>query len=93
MYKCLRIMFRGSLSSSFLRDFIQKSAREFSLEGAAQLLPEEDRISIVVCGQKDNIDLFLDAFHAHIAAYDIDQVEIEPYMKVKDYRGVFRVID
>lgn len=93
MHKCLKIIFRGNLSADFLRTFIQKNAQKFSLEGTAQLVANLEQVSVIVCGDKDNIDLFLDELHVYIAHHGIEDFEVEPFLKGKDYRGVFRIIE
>lgn len=91
MNKCLRITIFGDCSSDFLVSFIQKNARLFALEGTASIIDAEHAL-IIVCGDKDKVEGFLDALHKGTSEWKPDQVEVEPFLKDKDYRGVFRII-
>ena len=52
-----------------------------------------NKARIVVCGPKEKVDEFLDIVHKGTAKYVPEEVEIEAFVKDKDYRGVFRVIE
>lgn len=92
MSQCLRIVLTMNLPEDFLHNFIKKSARALYLEGTVQL-EADDTIRIIACGTKEAIEAFLDALHAQGAQYFKDAIAIEPFIKDKDYRGVFRVIE
>lgn len=92
MRKCLRITLSGDYPESFLRDFVQKHARSFSLEGTGHR-SDDGSLKISVCGDKDNIDAFLDLLHKGTKEVLPEEVSIEPFVKEKDYRGIFRVIE
>ena len=92
MNKCLRIVFTADVSSDFLRSFIQKHARKMSIEGTAQVVALQ-KIRIIACGTKDNVEAFLDIIHQGSASCTPENIEVEPFVKDKDYRGVFRVIE
>lgn len=92
MNKCLRITFNNKISDKFLKDIIQKNARKFDLEGLAHVLGAE-AIKIVICGQKENVDAFLDLLIKESTLKKYDSYEIEPFLKDRDYRGVFRIIE
>ena len=91
MNKCLRITLEGEVPEGFLRSFIQKHARELELEGTAQVI--DGSVRVVVCGTVERVDDFLDVLHKGSSAYRPQDVEVEPFLKDKDYRGVFRVIE
>jgi len=93
MNKCVRITFNGKMPEGFLRSFVQKHARKLGLEGSAQVVGPEKRVRIEACGSKDSIDSFLDMIHKGTASYRPSEVEVEPFLREKDYRGVFRVIE
>ena len=93
MNKCLRIAVVGDFSESFLQSFIKKSARKYDLEGSAQIVSSGKEIMIVVCGTKESIDSFLDVLHKGAAKNVPESIEVEPFLKSKDYRGVFRIIE
>ena len=91
MNQCLRITLKGIVPEGFLHSFVQKHARKLRLEGTAQSV--EDDVRIVVYGDRDDVSDFLDFMHKGSTAYKPNDIEIEPFLKVKDYRGVFRVIE
>lgn len=85
-------MISGSYPEGFLRDFVQKNARKYTLEGTAQATSQTSA-KIMICGEKDNIDGFLDVLHKGTKDVELDEIHIEPFIKEKDYRGIFRVIE
>ena len=93
MNKCLKITFSASMPEGFLHDFIQKHAKKLNLEGVVQLIIAEKKVRVIVCGDKDVVDKFVDLLHKGIGKTLLDPIEIEPFLKDKDYRGVFRVIE
>jgi len=92
MNKCLRIVIFGNFSTDFLSSFVLKSARKYELEGTGRLI-DEDQALVVVCGEKDNVDEFLDVIHKGSAKWALSDLEVEPFLRDKDYRGVFRIIE
>ena len=88
MNKCLRIMMISDLADSG-KAFVQKQARKFFLEGAVQA-DEEGKTKIIVFGPKPKVDSFIDSLHKNKS---LNEIEIEPFLKDKDYRGVFRIIE
>lgn len=91
MAQCLRIRFLCKVSDAFLQNCIQKNAKKLDLEGTAQI--DDNAILIVVCGSKDSINQFVDVLHNEInTKLAAESIEIEPFIKEKDYRGVFRII-
>lgn len=94
MNKCLRIALTAEASGDFLYSFIQKNARNLGLEGMAQMVdPKAHQIRITVCGEAADLDHFIDLIHKETAKFDVHNLEVEPFLKDKDYRSVFRVID
>lgn len=75
----------------FLQEVVRKQATKCQLEGTAQVA--DNKINIIACGDKTNMDQFLDLLHKGTAKFKPDNVELEPFFKEKDYRGVFRVIE
>ncbi len=93
MSQCLRITFVVEDSSKpSLSEIIQKEAKKLHLEGVVQAA-QTDRISVVACGHSDEIETFLDLLYKEMALQQCDCVEVEPFFKDKDYRGVFRIIE
>lgn len=93
MNKCVKISFNTEYPENFLRSFIQKHANALDLEGLAQVANLEQRTVVMVCGPKDDVDSFVDILHKGSKDVRLKGVEVEPFLKTKDYRGVFRVID
>lgn len=93
MNKCLKITFPATCPVDFLRTFVQKNARDLNLEGIAQIVTAENSIVILVCGAKEEVDQFVDVMHKGVKSVDIHDIFVEPFVKVKDYRGVFRIIE
>jgi acylphosphatase len=92
MNKCLKITFHGDLPKSFLKSVVQKYAQKLSLEGTVQKVHTDGIITrVIACGTKDAIDDFLDLIYER--AVDFEGIEVEPFLKDRDYRGVFRVIE
>lgn len=91
MNKCVLIIFMGDLANQQLQDFLKKEAKKDSVEGTVQL-DELGKIRVIICGSKDNIDQFIDALYNSSAVYSLTDIEVEPFYKHKDFRGVFRII-
>lgn len=92
MNKCLKITLTLNPKEGFLQNVIQQNARKFELEGIVQAL-SSDKVKIIVCGEKEQVDFFVDSIHKESVQAAIKDIEIEPYIKDRDYRGVFRVIE
>ena len=92
MNKCLKITLTIDPVEGFLQDVIQQNARKYKLEGIVQTL-SQDKVKIIVCGDKEQVDYFVDTIHKETDQSAIKDIEIEPYSKDRDYRGVFRVIE
>jgi len=92
MKKCLKITFVLNRPESSFYDFVQKNARMLNVEGTVQMI-EPNEITIVACGSKDNIDTFLDIIHQGLEAHIPENVYVEPFLKEKDYRGIFRILE
>ena len=94
MNKCLRIIFSTKrVPEGFLRSIVQKDAQKLGIEGIAQLVITDQKVRIVACGLKENIDKFIDMLHKRFFELSVQDVEIEPFIKDRDYRNVFRVIE
>lgn len=94
MSRCLHITFSLDGPQKFLHNGIQKFARSLNLEGTVQVVNGNGRaVKLLVCGQRDAMDDFLDFLHKEAARDAIQNMEIEPFIKERDFRGVFRVIE
>jgi acylphosphatase len=92
MNKCLKITFIADLPENFLRDFVQKYAKKHGIEGTVQVAGD-DSIRIIACGKKEHVESFLDDIHKGTAEVQFEDLIVEPFLKDRDYRGVFRVIE
>jgi acylphosphatase len=92
MKKCLKITLISNVLNGGFRDSIQTAARKLYLEGTVQLV-EPNEIVIIACGSKDNIDAFLDNLHQGFGVTVPEDVQVEPFLKEKDYRGIFRILE
>lgn len=92
MSLCIKIRFSVEAGADSVRVFLQKQAQERSLEGTAQFA-DETNVHMVVCGEREQVDSFIDELHAKSTKYKIDNIELEPFLKTKDYRKSFRVIE
>lgn len=93
MNKCLKITFVADFPENFLQTVIQKNAKKLSIEGIAQIVGPGKKVRIIACGMKDSVDQFLDVLHRGVSECALEDIEIEPFLKDKDYRGVFRIIE
>jgi len=82
--------------NTILYEIIQNNAKNMSLEGYAQYSKLESLIKIIICGEKNIVDDFIEIIHKGIdkkKIKNIISVEIEPFAKEKDYRNIFRIIE
>ena len=91
MSQCLKISFSGTVPKKFL-ETLSENAKKLAIEGTVQLVSGK-AVHLVICGSKDNCDQFLDVVHKEAVRQQFKDLIIEPFLKVKDYRGVFRIID
>jgi len=92
MKKCLKITFTSKVLDRRLRDAIQPMARQLGVEGTVQLIEPHEMV-IIACGDKENIDGFLDVIHEGFSGFIPEDVLVEPFLKEKDYRGIFRILE
>ncbi len=92
MNQCLRITFTPKNKIEDIYHFIQKQAELCGLEGMIQAI-DTLSIKIVACGKNDNVEKFLESLHKKMAEKTLEVLEIEPFLKDRDFRGVFRIIE
>jgi acylphosphatase len=90
--QCLKIAFSGTLPKEFIEDVIQKSAITLRIEGTVQST-SPTQITVIACGSRERIDNFLDILHKGVAGIKAQDIIVEPFLKAKDYRGAFRIIE
>ncbi len=92
MNQCLRITFVSKNNTEVLCEFVQKHAQKYRLEGMIQAL-ENVHVKIIACGSRDSVEKFLDTLHKSALEKRLEDIEVEPFLKDRDYRGVFRCIE
>jgi len=92
MKKCLKITLIAHNIDGGFKESVQSAARKLNLEGTVQFI-EPNEMVIIACGSKDNIDAFLDNIHQGFGIYVPEDVQVEPFLKEKDYRGIFRILE
>lgn len=92
MKVCVKITFFIGSEKDFLRLYVLRSAKKNEVEGVAQTI-ENNRIMMIACGKKRDVDSFVDEIHEVSSKYKLDDISLEPYLKTKDYRGIFRVLE
>ncbi len=91
MKQCLKITVFGKVQNAGYREFAKKSADELEIEGTAQNM-EDGTVVIFACGDSSSLDQFIDELYKGPKKAEIKNIEAEPFIKEKDFRGVFRVI-
>ncbi|NBX78275.1 hypothetical protein EBQ93_02820 [bacterium] len=92
MKKCIKIEFVVKNPQDFLKKIIAKEVKNKLFEGLAQVLPES-MVQICVCGEEDELDQLVDSLYAQVQEYKMADMLVEPFLKDKDYRGVFRILE
>lgn len=92
MNKCLRVtLFLKSYSDDLVAS-IQKTAKKLKVEGTIQSI-DKKTLKLIACGKSEAVDLFMDQIYkGHKNEIPLD-VEVEPFLRDRDYRGVFRIIE
>jgi acylphosphatase len=91
MNQCVKITLGVKASEELLKNLVQKSAERLSIEGVGSV-ENAHTIKIVAHGSNHSIDTFIDELYAGYKGARPTVIEVEPFAKEKDYRGVFRVI-
>ena len=91
MKKCLKITIDAISHGQFAQD-LQKKGTKLGVEGTMQYIADQKELRVVVCGDKEQVDQLVDHLH-QLAAKEGISVHLEPYVKIKDYRGAFRIIE
>lgn len=92
MMKCLKIILQIDITEGLLQNFVQKNAKKFNIEGTAQAI-DKKTAKIIACGTNENMESFVDSLYKGYKDQKPSVVEVEPFLRDKDYRGVFRVIE
>ncbi len=92
MKKCVKISCSVGSTDRFLHELVVVQARALGLEGVAQA-EDERQAKITIFGPDEAIETFIDFLHRESETQKITDLEIEPALKERDYRGVFRIIE
>ena len=94
MAKCVRITVLVKKGYAKLQSNIQDHAKSSNIEGSLyqDFSTNKENIKIIACGKNNDIDIFLDEVHKELGSCIDALIQVEPYNKDKDYRGVFRII-
>ena len=52
----------------------------------------DNQLRIVVCGKSEKLDDFIDYLYDFFLTINARVEELEPFIKERDYRGIFRII-
>lgn len=91
MSRCIKMTFNVSKATDKMLQVVQQQALALELEGLVVASTPEN-VKIVACGSSEKIDSFLDTIDEFIARSGGHNITIDPFLKDKDYRGVFRIM-
>ncbi len=91
MKQCLKITVSGNVQDVGYREFVKKSAQKYTIEGTIQNM-EDGGVVIYACGLSEDLDNLIDSIYKGTSLSEVKDVLIEPFIKEKDFRGVFRII-
>lgn len=91
MKRCLKMLVNVQTWQSDWGSKIQKEAQNFEIEGMMQAV-DENELRIMICGESEKLDEFVDYLYDFFSSVEGQISELEPFIKERDYRGIFRVI-
>ncbi|MFH1831229.1 MAG: acylphosphatase [bacterium] len=92
MKQSVKIKITGQVQEVGYRKFAQKQAQTLGIEGTIQNLDDQSVI-IYVCGDATKLDQFIDLLYKGPNKSKIADIQIEPLLTEKSFRGVFRILD
>ena len=92
MKQCLKIKVTGNVQSAAYREFIQAHAQKYEIEGTIQNMEDKKSVVINACGASEKLDHLIDFVYKGTTHAKVDHVEVEPLLKEKNFRSVFRII-
>ena len=92
MKQCLKIIFSLQKKDNVLQNFVQKNARSLNLEGTVYMVSAHS-VEVLICGPKEAMEEFVDLIYKGTSKIKPQEIEVEPFIKDRDFRGVFRVIE
>lgn len=91
MKRCLKMLIKIDHWQNSWSSDIQNQAQKLQIEGVMQEV-EDMQMRIMICGKNDQLDDFVDYLYDFFVDKKIEIQELEPFIKERDYRGIFRVI-
>lgn len=95
MKRSVKISFDITNAPQNLLSFIQKTAKELEIEGTTQQVTEGNikLLKIIAQGKSEQVEQFVDFIHAGYEEWLPSNIEEEPFLSTRDYRGIFRIIE
>lgn len=91
MKRCVKITVYGTVQGVGYREFVQKYAQKYKVEGAARNV-DDGSVLIYAAGTGEALDNLLDYVYQGSPKSVIEEVAIEIALDKRNFRGVFRVI-
>lgn len=92
MKKCIKVQFSAKNPQEFLKHVMPTGIKNYKVEGFAQVV-DSQKVQIFMCAEQQELDNFLDLIYENIDRYILENIEVEPFLKDRDFRGVFRVVE
>lgn len=91
MKRCVRITVYGKVQGVGYREYVQKYAQKFKIEGIIQN-SEDGSVLMYAAGPAEALDDLIDFVYQGSEKSKIEEVAIEIAPRARDFRGVFRII-
>ncbi len=92
MRQCIKIKVVGNVQMASYREYVRKNAQRYDIEGTVQNAEDKQSVIILASGVAEKLDEFIDALYKGTSESKVDEVQVEPMIKEKDFRSVFRII-
>ena len=92
MKQCVRIIVSGKVNGNGYSEFVRKNAQKLYIEGTVQSNDESKNVVISACGSSDDLDTLIDFLYKGTSTSKVKEIQVEPLISMKDFRGVFRII-
>ena len=92
MKRCLKMLINSNNWQTLWSDQIQLKAKELEIEGLMQAT-SDSQLRIMVCGQDAKLDDFMDYLYDFLPTINASLNDLEPFIKDREFRGIFRVIE
>jgi len=91
MNRCLKMLINIEKWEDRWGAQIQAQAKKLDIEGVMQAL-DGHQMRIMICGKDANLDEFVDYLYDFFISINVRVEELEPFIKERDFRGIFRVL-